>query len=345
MQRVRLPPFPVLREVLKMYKLGALKKLSQNFLLDMNLTDKIARKAGNCEGKYVVEVGPGPGGLTRSILQQGPKKLIVIEKDKRFKPALDMLADAYAMTGNEMQIIYEDIMTINLENMFPDDARRSWDDTKPPIHIIGNLPFSVSTALIIKWLKAISEKSSAWSYGRTRMTLTFQKEVAERLVAPVFNDQRCRLSIMAQTWTKPVINFYIPGQAFVPKPEVDAGVVSFVPLIVPQTQHEFSFFEKVTRHIFSFRQKYSQACVGTLFPIECRKNLTAQMFEMANLPPTIRPMQLQVKDIDKLATAYKFLLDKYPELRLYEYRTSRRILQGLSYKHLQIEECQDEVSL
>lgn len=211
MSTLRLPPLLSIKDVLKIYKLKALKQLSQNFLLNPNLCDRIIKKAGNLNECHVLEVGPGPGGLTRSILKHHPKKLIVIEKDTRFQPTLEMLADAFATVNGKMDIILDDIMKINMNQLFPSSKAKGWSDKTPKLRIIGNLPFNVSTPLIINWLHAISERTGPWAFGRTRMTLTFQKEVAERLTAEPLNVQRCRLSVMAQAWTRPVLHFIIPG--------------------------------------------------------------------------------------------------------------------------------------
>ncbi|XP_076280611.1 mitochondrial transcription factor B1 [Lasioglossum baleicum] len=336
---LRLPPLPTIRDVVKLYKVSAMKKLSQNFILNEKLTDKMIKKTGNLAGAHVLEVGPGPGGLTRSILRQSPEELIVIEKDKRFTPILEMLTDAYATVNGKMSIIYGDIMKTDLSNLFPESKAKAWEDNSPRINIIGNLPFNVSTPLIIKWLHAISERKGPWSFGRTRMTLTFQKEVAERIVAEPLNRQRCRLSVMAQAWTRPVLHFVIPGSAFLPKPEVDVGFVTFVPLVTPRTKHEFKIFEKVTRHIFSFRQKYSIRGAETLFPLECRSELGLIMYKLSDIDPHTRPMKLTVEDIDRLVSAYKYLLEKHPEIGLYEYRASRRIIGESNTKNVEIEEC------
>ncbi|XP_011882657.1 PREDICTED: dimethyladenosine transferase 1, mitochondrial [Vollenhovia emeryi] len=335
----RLPPLLTVRDLLKIYHLNAVKRLSQNFLLDHNLTDKIVSKAGNLAGSQVLEVGPGPGGLTRSILKRVPERLVVVEKDERFKPTLDMLADSFSAINGKMDMVYDDIMRTNLESLFPIEKKREWNDKSPDIFIIGNLPFNVSTPLIIKWLHAISERRGPWAFGRTKMTLTFQKEVAERLVAEPMDDQRCRLSVMAQTWTFPILRFIIPGTAFVPKPDVDVGVVSFMPLVKPRTQHDFKFFEMITRHVFSFRQKYSIRCVETLFPLECRKELGLMMYKLADLEPTVRPTQLTIADIDRLATAYKYLIEKHPELELYKYRTSRHLLPLTNTQNVVVQDC------
>lgn len=212
MSSLRLPPFLSIRDILRIYHLNAIKRLSQNFLMDQNLCDKIVRKAGNLAGAQVLEVGPGPGGLTRSILKQLPKRVVVVEKDRRFQPTLDMLADSFSTINGKMDIIFDDILRTNIESLFPMEEKRSWNSKSPDIFLIGNLPFSLSTHLIIKWLHAIAEQRGPWTFGRTKMTLTFQKEVAERLVAQTSEEQRCRLSIMAQAWTYPVLRFIIPGK-------------------------------------------------------------------------------------------------------------------------------------
>ncbi|XP_012534995.1 dimethyladenosine transferase 1, mitochondrial [Monomorium pharaonis] len=339
MSAPRLPPLPTIRDILKLYRLSAIKRLSQNFLMDQNLTDKIAKKAGKLTGSQVLEIGPGPGGLTRSILKKIPERLIVVEKDPRFKPTLEMLAESFSVINGKMDIIYDDILKTNIESLFPAEKKRNWTDKPPDIFLIGNLPFSVSTYLIIKWLHAMAEQRGPWAFGRTKMTLTFQKEVAERLVAQPFDEQRCRLSVMAQTWTFPSLHFTIPGEAFIPKPEVDVGVVSFVPLVKPRTQHDFKFFAKIARHVFSFRQKYSIRGIETLFPKENRKDLGLMMYKLADLDPTLRPTQLTVEEINRLATAYKYLLKKHPELELYEYRTSRHLLPLKNTQDVVVEDC------
>jgi dimethyladenosine transferase 1 len=205
----RLPPLPSLRDLVRIYKLQAIKQLSQNFLLDEKLTSKIVKAAGNLRDHYVCEVGPGPGGITRPIIRRGAKKVVLIERDKRFASSLGMLKEA--CPAGMVDIYWGDVLSFDMSQMFPDEVRRSWEDITPPIHIIGNLPFSVSTPLIIKWLDAISERRNAWSYGRVPLTLTFQLEVAERLVAEVLNSQRSRLSIMAQHLCHCSHKFTIPG--------------------------------------------------------------------------------------------------------------------------------------
>ncbi|KAG9484024.1 hypothetical protein GDO78_009761 [Eleutherodactylus coqui] len=253
MSLYRLPPLPTIREIIKLYNLRAEKQLSQNFLLDLKLTDKIVRKAGNLQNAHVCEVGPGPGGITRAILNSGAEELLVVEKDTRFLPGLKLLNEA---SMGKVRIVHGDILTYRMDKAFPRHLQKAWSDDPPNVHIIGNLPFNVSTPLIIKWLEEMANRTGPFVYGRTRMTLTFQHEVAERLTAPTSSKQRSRLSIMAQYLCQVKHCFSIPGRAFVPKPEVDVGVVHFSPLIEPKIDQPFKLVEKVVRNVFQFRRKY-----------------------------------------------------------------------------------------
>ncbi|XP_061650282.1 dimethyladenosine transferase 1, mitochondrial isoform X2 [Phyllopteryx taeniolatus] len=256
----RLPPLPTVSELIKLYNLRAEKQLSQNFLLDLRLTDKLVRQAGNLNNAHVCEVGPGPGGLTRSILNAGATDLLVVEKDSRFIPGLKLLSEA---APGRLRIVHGDILTYRMDRGFPGSISRPWEEDPPNLHIIGNLPFSVSTPLIISWLENIAKRTGPFAYGRTRLTLTFQKEVAERLTASTKSKQRSRLSIMAQYLCTVHHRFTIPGRAFVPKPEVDVGVVHFTPLVQPLIQQPFKLVEKVVRNVFQFRRKHCHRGIGS----------------------------------------------------------------------------------
>lgn len=318
----RLPPLPTLRDLVKLYKLRAIKQLSQNFLMDERLTDKIVRAAGKITDHHVLEVGPGPGGITRSILRQCPKELIVVEKDRRFMPTLELLADASKETTN-MKIIRGDILKYDMGNCFTTCHKTDWHDYRAPVHLIGNLPFAISTRLLINWLKDISLQRGAWAYGRSSLTLTFQLEVAERIVAPILTKERCRLSVMSQIWTQPQLRFKIPSTAFVPKPEVDVGVVTFVPLKQPRTDLDFDLVEKMARYLFSMRQKYCRRGMSNLFSPNIREEYTEKLFAMADIDPQARSFELSNEEFIRLATVYNELLKQNPEIGKYDYRGPR----------------------
>ncbi|CAG2116478.1 unnamed protein product, partial [Medioppia subpectinata] len=159
----RLPPLPTPKDLIRIYKVRARRQLSQNFLLHKDINERIVVSAGIRGESHVLEVGPGPGNITRQILEKGPKELYVIEKDRRFLPMLEMLADA-SLPG-QMKIIIGDVMDYSFEGLFPDETRREWTDTSPPIRIVGNLPFNVSTPLIIRWLRDMSARKGLFSYG------------------------------------------------------------------------------------------------------------------------------------------------------------------------------------
>lgn len=321
----RLPPLPTIRDLVRLYRLRALRQLSQNFLMDERLTDRIVKSAGRIENGYVCEVGPGPGGITRSIIRRAPKKLIVVEKDPRFVPTLELLAEA-CQEFTEMKIEIGDIMSYNLEAAFADAPTMEWADYPPPIHLIGNLPFSVSTHLIIRWLHAISERRSAWLYGRTRMTLTFQKEVAERMAAPVMHEQRCRLSVMCQMWCNVHHKFTIPGKAFVPKPDVDVGVVTLTPLRDPLVDLPFKLVEKVVRQVFNMRQKYALRGAQTLFPEEMKDELGYKIFQLADIDPTTRPFQITNEEFARLCYAYQAICNEHPSVLNYDFRACKNVV-------------------
>ncbi|CAG9560926.1 unnamed protein product [Danaus chrysippus] len=322
--QVRLPPLPSIKDVIKLYKLRALRELSQNFLMEPRLLDKIVRAAGHIENHVVCEVGPGPGGITRSIVKQGPRKLILIEKDPRFTPSLELLADA-CKDVVDVDIITGDILKTDIAHFIPQDVKCEWTDPPPPVNLIGNLPFSVSTILIIRWLELISKKEGPWAFGRTRMTLTFQKEVAERMAARMTEKQRCRLSVMTQNWCGVNYKFDIPGSAFLPKPEVDVGVVTLTPLKQPIIKLPFKLIEKVVRQIFSMRQKYSIRGAQTLFPEEVREEMALRMYKMAEIDPVTRPFQIANGEFGRLCEAYKEIITKYPEFENYDYRAPKKL--------------------
>ncbi|XP_050172715.1 dimethyladenosine transferase 1, mitochondrial isoform X2 [Myiozetetes cayanensis] len=245
-----------------------------------------------------------------------------------------MLSEA---APGKVRIVHGDILTYKMEKAFPKHLKKDWEDEPPDIHIIGNLPFSVSTPLIIKWLENVSKKNGPFSYGRTQMTLTFQKEVGERLTANPGGKQRSRLSIMAQHLCSVENCFIIPGEAFVPKPEVDVAVVHFTPLVQPKIQQPFELVEKVVRSVFQFRRKYCFRGLETLFPESGRLKRTEQLMMTANVDPTLRPFQLSMSQFRNLCNTYRKMCDEDPTLFVFNYReelkqkkTTRNLLKSTS---------------
>ncbi|KAM9354290.1 dimethyladenosine transferase 1, mitochondrial isoform 1-T3 [Pholidichthys leucotaenia] len=318
---LRLPPLPTVGELLKIYNLRAEKLLSQNFLLDLRLTDKVVRQSGNLIDAHVCEVGPGPGGLTRSILNAGAADVLVVEKDYRFIPGLKLLSEA---APGRLRIFNGDILTYRMDRGFSKSISKPWDGEPPNLHIIGNLPFSVSTPLIFKWLENIANRTGPFVYGRTRLTLTFQKEVAERLTASTGSERRSRLSIMAQYLCTVHSCFTIPGRAFVPKPEVDVGVVNFTPLVQPQIQQPFKLVEKLVKNVFQFRRKYCYKGIEKLFPEACRAELTQELMQKADVDPVLQPTQLTIAQFRALADVYASMCVHDPEIRSYDFREECR---------------------
>jgi len=317
---MRLPPLPTVKDILRMYNIKAQRSLSQNFIMDPRLLDRIARVGGSLQGTHVVEVGPGPGGITRSILGQGATKCTVIEKDVRFLPSLQLLNDS---CSGRLDIHIGDVLTFNMEKLFDDNLRRDWNDDTPDIRVIGNLPFNVSTPLIIRWLAAMSNKSSIFSYGRVPLVLTFQHEVAVRMMAPPTNNERSRLSVMCQNWAQVKYEFTIPGGAFVPKPEVDVGVVTFVPLKVPYIDLPFSLIEKVVTTVLHGKKKNLKSTLSRLFPTSLRPRLTEAMLRDCGLSPRTRPLDLNMEDFNRLCHFYNRLITENPSLAKYNHRDGK----------------------
>lgn len=290
------------------------------------ILDKIVYAAGNIQNAYVLEVGPGPGSITRSIIARYPKKLVVVEKDRRFIPTLEILQDA-TKDYVDTEIVRDDILKYDIGNAFPECPKQDWLGPRANVHLIGNLPFAISTRLLINWLKDMSLHRGAWSYGRASLTLTFQYEVAKRIIAPIADEHRCRLSVMSQIWTRPEMKFEIPGSAFVPKPDVDVGVVTMIPLKYPLTNLPFDLVEKVNRYIFSMRQKFVRRGISNLYPPKDRDELTLRTFDAANVDPEARSFQLSNEECVRLADAYAEILKEYPAYENFNYRAPKHELQ------------------
>lgn len=227
---------PPLRDVIKMFELRAMRALGQNFLLDMNLTSKIARQAGDIANSDILEIGPGPGGLTRALLAEGARKVVVVERDARCLPALNAIAAHYPQ---RLHVIMGDALKVDpLEFLHP------------PVLIVANLPYNIGTELLIQWLRP-----DAWPPFWTKMTLMFQREVAERIVAVPGSKSYGRLSLLVQWLCDVRIAFDIPPTAFTPAPKVTSSVVQFSRLAKPRYPADPVLLEKTIRHAFGQRRK------------------------------------------------------------------------------------------
>lgn len=227
---------PPLRDVIARHGLDAKKALGQNFILDLNLTQKVARNAGSLEGVTVIEVGPGPGGLTRAILALGARKVIAIERDPRCLPALQEIADHYP---GRLEVIEGDALKTDFASLAPGE----------PVKIIANLPYNVGTQLLVNWLLP-----GQWPPFWQSLTLMFQKEVGQRIVAREDDNHYGRLGVLCGWRTEAHMAFDIPPQAFTPPPKVTSTVVHLVPIEKP-LPCDPDKLEKVTQVAFGQRRK------------------------------------------------------------------------------------------
>ena len=236
---------PPLREVIRRHGLAARRSLGQNFLLDLNLTARIARAAGPLEGITIVEVGPGPGGLTRALLALGAKRVIAIERDARCLPALQELAEH---AGDRLTVIAADAMEIDLAPHVPSG----------PVRIVANLPYNIATALLVRWLTV-----EPWPPWYDMLVLTFQREVAQRIVANPGSKAYGRLSVLAGWRTAAQTLFDITPKAFVPAPQVTSSVVRLIPRAQP-LPCERRLLERVVEAAFGQRRKMLRQSLKSL---------------------------------------------------------------------------------
>jgi 16S rRNA (adenine1518-N6/adenine1519-N6)-dimethyltransferase len=227
---------PPLKDVISKYEIRAKKSLGQNFLLDLNLTSKIARYAGNLKHSDVLEIGPGPGGLTRSLLNEGARQVVSIEKDNRCIAALEEIQSLFP---DRLKLLKGDALSMNVTQYLTD-----------PIKIIANLPYNIGTELLVRWLN-----SKNWPSFWQSMTLMFQKEVANRIVARPGSKAYGRLSVMSQWRCNTKIAFNIPATAFTPPPKVESAVVHFEALHEPRFPAEVDKLEFVVSKAFNQRRK------------------------------------------------------------------------------------------
>jgi len=267
---------PPLRDVIRDHDLRAEKKLGQNFLLDLNLTDKIARAAGDLSGCTIFEIGPGPGGLTRSLLGSAAQKVIAVEYDPRAIKALEDLKEA---AKGQLDILHADALETDLCSLAP-----------PPRAIVANLPYNIATPLLVNWLRQIRN-----DHGNYRsMTLMFQKEVAQRITAALGDKAYGRLAVLAQWLCEVKLSFDVPASAFTPPPKVTSSIVHLRPRTLEGQEPAFETVENITAAAFGQRRKMIRSSL---------KNYI-KYFDQIGLDETMRAENMSVQqfiDLAKLA--------------------------------------------
>ncbi len=275
-------PLPPLREVIKQHGLTARKALSQNFILDLNLTRRLARIAGPLEDALVVEIGPGPGGLTRGLLMEGAARVIAVERDERCAAALQDIAGAYP--GR---------LDVRLADALDTDWRAATREASGDVVVVANLPYAIATSLLVGWLE-----TEPWPPWYARMALMFQKEVAERIVAEPGTKAYGRLAVLAQWRTQASIALRLKPEAFTPPPKVASAVVLFVPKPIPTPAASVKTLARVTAAAFGQRRKMIRQSL---------KGLTAMpelLIERCGLEPQLRAEDLTVEQFAELAAAF-----------------------------------------
>ena len=266
---------PPLREVIAKYELSARRALGQNFLLDLNLTGKVARAAGDLASGTTIEIGPGPGGLTRALLHHGARAVIAIERDQRCLGALAEISAAYP---ERLTVVEGDALTVDCAKL-----------GTAPRRIVANLPYNIATPLIIKWLQQGAAFAS--------LTVMVQKEVADRLIARPRSKDYGRLSVLAQFLAKPRRLFDLPPRAFVPAPKVTSTVIELLPLAEPAFPARLADLERVTQAAFGQRRKMLRQSLRSL------GGDAEALLAAAEITPTARAEELTVAQFAALARA------------------------------------------
>lgn len=269
---------PPLRDVIRDHELVAKRQLGQNFLLDLNLTAKIARMAGDLTACDVLEVGPGPGGLTRGLLAEGARRVLVVEKDARCIPALEEIAAVYP---GRLEIVQGDALEVDVA------ARLA-----APIRVVSNLPYNVGTELLIRWLSP-----GVWPPFWTSLTLMFQREVAERIVAKPRGDHYGRLALLVGWRADAKIVMHLPPEAFTPAPKVHSAVVHLTRLEAPRFEADAGVLSRVTAMAFNQRRKMLRSSLkGLGGDVEA-------MLESVGIAPTARAEEIGLEQFCALARA------------------------------------------
>lgn len=277
-------PLPPLRSVIDTYDLMAKKSLGQNFLLDLNLTAKIARAAGDLEGKNVIEVGPGPGGLTRALLDTPARAVHAVERDDRCIAALQSLV---AHAKGRLTLIPGDALAVDYDALCP-----------RPRALVANLPYNIATVLLIGWLEKTARDSGFFD----SMTLMFQKEVADRITAPHATPDYGRLSIVAQWLCHAETRFDIPRTAFTPPPKVTSTVVRLTPRKDRADSVSFSTMERLTAAAFGQRRKMLRQSLKSL-DLKSLNVSCEDLLEKAGIAPTLRAEQVDIAGFIRMAQA------------------------------------------
>ena len=267
---------PPLRDVIAEHNLKAQKSLGQNFILDLNLTSKIARQAGDLSQCDVLEIGPGPGGLTRGLLAERARHVVVIEKDRRCIAALREIQHIYPQ---RLTVLEGDALTVN-----------PLDHLEGPIKVVSNLPYNVGTELLIRWLTP-----KYWPTFWDSLTLMFQKEVAERIVAQVASKAYGRLALLAQWRAEAKIVMHLPPSAFTPPPKVSSAVVHLKALQKPQFEANAKTLENTVAKAFNQRRKMLRSSLKGIAP-----NLEDKL-QMAGIMPTERAEQVSLEQFCALS--------------------------------------------
>ncbi len=273
---------PPLREVIEQYDLRAKKSFGQNFLFDLNLTRKIARAVPHLTESSVFEVGPGPGGLTRALLMEGAAQLVSVEKDTRCIPALD-----------DIKAAYDGVFNYHIGDALEANPAKLLDADKPR-HIAANLPYNVGTILLTNWM---TEKQ--WKPWYQSLTLMFQKEVAERIVAEPGSKAYGRLAVLCQWRSEARKLFDVPAQAFTPPPKVTSAIVQIVPTDPVLPELDVRRLERFTAAAFGQRRKMLRAALKSL-------NIDGTaLLEMGGFKETVRAEELSVLEICQLAKLWQ----------------------------------------
>ncbi|WP_428697175.1 16S rRNA (adenine(1518)-N(6)/adenine(1519)-N(6))-dimethyltransferase RsmA [Stappia sp.] len=270
---------PPLRDVIRDHDLQARKSLGQNFLLDLNLTLKVARTAGDLSGTTVLEVGPGPGGLTRALLVAGARRVVAVEKDPRCLPALEQIAAHYP---GRLEIVRGDALALSLSEIAAGG----------PLKIVANLPYNVGTQLLIDWITGEN-----WPPVWQSLTLMFQKEVAERIVAPPGSKAYGRLGVLAGWRCHATLAFEVGAKAFTPPPKVTSAIVHLTPRASPLAC-DLKALEKLTAAAFGQRRKMLRASLKPL------AGDAEDRLRSVGIEPTERAEQLSIEQFVALANAF-----------------------------------------